>query len=592
MKNLYDVVICGGGLAGLTLARQLRLASNGLRIAVIEKAKHPRETPASEVGESTVEAAAHYLGQKLGLHEYLSRTHLLKNGPRFFCGDSCGPLTKRIEIGSSGFPRLPSYQLDRGALAQELHRLNRENDVDILSGRLVRNVEINKDSPHRVVVDDDGGRGHTSFAARWVVDALGRRRFLQHRLGLTQKNRHEIAAAWVHLSETLDINSFTPPSSWHTRDPEGIRYRSTCFFVGRGYWVWLIVLGSGRTSVGVVAERSHFDFRGFCTLDRFRTWLRKQEPVLAERIDRETVQDFRGLPDLSYASRRVFSPDRWACVGDAGVFLDPLYSPGIDMIALGNSLVSDLILEDCSPASNKQSRIEEYNSFYLKTTRTYLKTFRENYPAFENPYVFMAKVYWDTLLYWIYFAPLQIYDVFRDRIVSRESWTGYSRLETRMQNLFRVWAEQCERTAPAYTAYPPARSILTDLHVELARPRTPLEGAEYITDRLPVAEETACALILRAARDIAPDDLEELRQADGLNPYGVSANRADWRRHGMFEPRVSDYANMEMELKYYYGEMSAAQYATVRKLLSLKNTIKNTTENSIGENPALKGTAR
>ena len=36
-----DVFIAGGGLAGLTLARQLQRTDSSLRIAVAEKRRHP-----------------------------------------------------------------------------------------------------------------------------------------------------------------------------------------------------------------------------------------------------------------------------------------------------------------------------------------------------------------------------------------------------------------------------------------------------------------------------------------------------------------------------------------------------------------------
>ncbi len=568
----YDVIICGGGLAGLSLARQLRRASSDLRIAVIEKSSFPSDSRKPEVGESTVEGAAHYLGQKLGLHEYLSKTHLMKNGPRFFCGNARAPLISRNEIGSKGFPRLPSYQLDRDVLAERLSLLNQESDIAMHNGYVVREIEIDGSSMHRVFAEGSMGRGELRVRAKWVVDALGRRRFLQHRFGFTRNNRHRIAAAWLHLAETLDVNEFVSPSEWHTRDPDGLRSRSTCFFVGRGYWVWLIVLGSGRTSIGVVAERNTIDYRELLTLENLQLWLRKREPVLAEQLEHKEVLDFRALPDLSYSSRRVISADRWACVGDAGVFLDPLYSPGIDMIGLGNSMVADLIVKDCRSAGVQDAQIEEYNSFYLNTTRTYLKTFRTNYPVFGNPYVFMAKLYWDTLLYWIFFAPIQIYDVFKNVPACKDAARKYALLESRMQALFRFWSERCNRVAPDYTPYPPApSSILTETHVELDRERTPAEAAEYIQNRLSLAEAAACAIIVRASADLATHRLEEIRQAEGLNPYRIGLDADAWRQRGFFEPHVRDYSHMEMELKYYYGEMSAAQYGTVRKLLALKS---------------------
>ena len=39
----------------------------------------------------------------------------------------------------------------------------------------------------------------------------------------------------------------------------------------------------------------------------------------------------------------MYSPDRWALIGEAGLFTDPFYSPGSDFIAMGNDYVVDLV---------------------------------------------------------------------------------------------------------------------------------------------------------------------------------------------------------------------------------------------------------
>jgi protoporphyrinogen oxidase len=50
----------GGGLAGLTLAMQLRLRLPELDVLVLERRSHPVPLATHKVGESTVEIGAHY----------------------------------------------------------------------------------------------------------------------------------------------------------------------------------------------------------------------------------------------------------------------------------------------------------------------------------------------------------------------------------------------------------------------------------------------------------------------------------------------------------------------------------------------------
>ncbi len=53
----YDVLIAGGGLAGLTLALHLRQQVPSLSIAVLERRTLPCPISAHKVGESTVEVS-------------------------------------------------------------------------------------------------------------------------------------------------------------------------------------------------------------------------------------------------------------------------------------------------------------------------------------------------------------------------------------------------------------------------------------------------------------------------------------------------------------------------------------------------------
>src|SRR6187455_1778478 len=109
-----DVAILGGGLAGLTLAIQLRQRQPGLRITVLERHAHPVREAAFKVGESTVEIGAHYFSHVLGLREHLDAHQLRKFGFRFFFSEGRTDLDRCTELGVSRLLPTPSWQLDRG----------------------------------------------------------------------------------------------------------------------------------------------------------------------------------------------------------------------------------------------------------------------------------------------------------------------------------------------------------------------------------------------------------------------------------------------------------------------------------------------
>ena len=98
---VHDVVIMGGGLAGLTLALQLRQRLPGIDVLVLERRTHPVPAATHKVGESTVEIGAHYLGEVLGLKHHLLHSQLKKFGFRFFFSDGRRDIQNVTELGAA-----------------------------------------------------------------------------------------------------------------------------------------------------------------------------------------------------------------------------------------------------------------------------------------------------------------------------------------------------------------------------------------------------------------------------------------------------------------------------------------------------------
>jgi len=100
----YDVVIGGGGLAGLSLARQLSLYMPEVSVAVVDPLVRPLPEAAFKVGESSVEVGARYFGEVLQLAPYLTQKHYRKFGLRYFLGDGSQPLHRRAEAAPAPGP--------------------------------------------------------------------------------------------------------------------------------------------------------------------------------------------------------------------------------------------------------------------------------------------------------------------------------------------------------------------------------------------------------------------------------------------------------------------------------------------------------
>ncbi len=439
----YDVAILGGGMAGLTLALQLKKLRPATRIVVVERQKHPVPEAAHKVGESTVEIAAHYLRDVLALEDHLQEQQLRKFGLRmFFSAHDNQDITRRLELGSTVFPPLCTYQLDRGRLENMLGDKLLQQGITFLNGSKVQQIDLRPQSEFHHLSIQQEGNNH-ELQARWIVDASGRTALLKRQLGLARKVGHHANAVWFRIGHPIDIKQWSTDCDWLNRVTMGDRALSTNHLMGSGYWVWLIRLASGSTSVGIVTDAKLHSFEEMNLFERALAWLHVHEPQCAEEIERhrEKVQDFRVMKDYSYTCEQVFSGDRWGLIGEAAVALDPLYSPGSDLIAIGNGLICDLINRNLN-GEDIQSRAIVHDKLFLSLANIWLSIYEQQYTLMDNAQIMVTKIIWDTAFYWGVFGLLYFHDAFRNITDSPGIAANLSRialLSNRVQAFYREW---------------------------------------------------------------------------------------------------------------------------------------------------------
>ncbi|MEM9352731.1 MAG: tryptophan 7-halogenase, partial [Planctomycetota bacterium] len=397
-----DVAILGGGLAGLTLAMQLRSKLPDASITVLEKRKHPVPEAAFKVGESTVEVGAHYFGQILGQREHILQQQLPKLGLRFFFpnGDN-SRIEDRLELGGKRFAPCPSYQIDRGRFENHLADECLDRGIQFRQEAAVDDFDIGgRRGGHTVRYTTEGTQRELS--ARWLVDASGRRAFIKRKLDLAKPSPHVGNAAWFRFKKHIKVDDWCDDANWQAgHEGKTGRWYSTNHLMGDGYWVWLIPLASGSTSMGIVASEKHHPLSMINSLDKAVTWLEKHEPQCAAAVrDRlDDIQDFRAIKHYAVECKQVFSGQRWGITGEAGFFHDPFYSPGSDFIAFANTFLTDLIRRDLT---GREYRIRAYSydkvfkKFYYGTASAYC----DQYGIFGNPTVMPVKILWDYMVYW------------------------------------------------------------------------------------------------------------------------------------------------------------------------------------------------
>jgi len=537
-----DVVIVGGGLAGSTLAIQLSQRVPSLSIVVVERTSFPVPEAAHKVGESTVEMGSHYYNEVLGLSHALIPCKIPKFGLRYFYphGDN-SKIELRPELGQTHYHTVGSTNFDRGRQENILRDECIARGIRFVDGAKVSDVELDAGG-HRVTWEHAGQT--ETLEAKWVVDATGRRGLLKRKLDLAQSNGHAVGAAWFRIGESLAVDDMSDDAQWQRRVPFGMRRLSTNHFMGKGYWLWMIPLANGSISVGIVADPEHHPIETYNTLERARQWLSRHEPGAYALMEPHlsAVQDFRVQKRFSYGAKQVFSSDRWALTGEAGVFVDPFYSPGSDFIAMSNGFITELVAADVE-GGDLATLARAYDRQYLQLYRSFLGLYEGQYSMFGNAQVMSLKIVFDYSGYWGSTALLYFQNKLHDLAFLKSvtvDMIQVHRLTTAGQKFFRKWhALDDGAWAQAKMINYQTLDYLGQWQAHLTRSYTDEELRRVLRANRQVLELVTAWLYRRATGSDAP-----------VNPYKLDLDAADLvnppRTLDMFED-LNDYVNANTE---------------------------------------------
>ncbi|MEA2709078.1 MAG: hypothetical protein QOF78_1679 [Phycisphaerales bacterium] len=350
----YDVIIIGAGPGGSTSA--LLLARQGFKVVVLEKAKFPR----FHIGESIL-PQNFPLVQELGLEDALFRLpHLKKYGAEFGMGDD--PKTTRFNFDSALIPGSNTFNIERAHFDKMLMDEACIAGAEIREETGVKSIAKLTHGDCSVIID-----GGETLWSKIILDASGHGTVIGRHLGLRKPvadtNLHKVAYLehFDHV-ERLPGNEDGHPSIIMTT--EG--------------WFWLIGLNEKTTSIGFV---THPDFikRVNIPANRMLQWAIARCPVVRHRM-RDAIGPATNqvLADFSYTCK-PFAGDGYFMVGDAGCFLDPIFSTGVTLAMKGAREAARhtaaLLKNETTPARAQR----EYIRFVTGSTSVFWRLIRNYY---------------------------------------------------------------------------------------------------------------------------------------------------------------------------------------------------------------------
>jgi len=355
----YDVLIIGGGPAGATAG--LALAREGWRVLVLERSAFPR----FHIGESFLPRNMALI-RELGLEGELRRIpQVEKRGAEFVMGHGRdeGSLFWFTDTLTRG--ETVSFNIERAPFDAMLLDAARQAGVEVRENQAVKKILRLEDG--RVEVSTDAGE----VSARWLVDASGQSTLLGKHLGIRRVLPHRRKAAYFGHFENVARR-------------DGAEGGFIVIVMSDEGWFWLIPLDETRTSVGVVMHADQAKKVGLPP-ERMLPWAIERCPAVKERMAAAVYPDsYHVLADFSYRCAPYAGPG-YFLVGDAAVFVDPIFSTGVCMGMMSGVEaargITALLRGTASPEKVRRDYIRfvdgSSSAFFGLIDRYYQHSFRE-----------------------------------------------------------------------------------------------------------------------------------------------------------------------------------------------------------------------
>ncbi len=317
---MRHVIIIGAGPSG-SIAGAL-LQNKGYQVTILERQLFPRFS----IGESLLPQCMEFIAQAGMLDAVVNAGFQFKNGAAFVYREQRSEFMFEDKF-TAGMGT--TFQVQRGRfdniLAQEAERMG----VDIRWQTEVMAVDFSGDKPMLEVREPSGDVVH--YEADFVLDASGFGRILPRLLDLESPSGFPVRQAlFGHIEDRIDNATFDRNKIRITVHPEH-----------KDVWFWLIPFSNGRSSVGVVAEESFYQ-----SLTDNKIALRdiiNQDKGLRELLKNAVFDEpINAIVGYSANVKSLYG-NGYALLGNAGEFLDPVFSSGVTIAMKSASLAAEVL---------------------------------------------------------------------------------------------------------------------------------------------------------------------------------------------------------------------------------------------------------